>query len=125
MNVIFGLLPINLICCGAGDPGSIPGGGKLNAYPLPGGQLTSTHYSQYMPVLRIRDPVPFRPLDPGSGIGFFRTRISDPGSQPHIFENLLTILVKKFYNSLKIGPNFFLQQFKTEIFCNFEKFVDT
>jgi hypothetical protein len=41
------------------DPGSIPGGGKLNACPLPGGQLTSTHYSQYMPVLRIRDPVPF------------------------------------------------------------------
>jgi hypothetical protein len=44
-------------------------------------------------------------------------------SQPYIFENLLTILVKKFYNSLKIGPNFFLQQFKTEIICNFVKFV--
>jgi hypothetical protein len=26
--------------------------------------------------IRIRDPVPFRPLDPGSGIGFFR--IPDP-----------------------------------------------
>jgi hypothetical protein len=47
--------------------------------------------------------------------------ISDPGSQPHIFENLLTILV----NSLKIGRNFFLQQFKTEIICNFVKFVAT
>ncbi len=54
--------------CDAGDPGSFPGGGKLNACPLPGGQLTSTHYSQYKPVLRIRDP--FWPLDPGSGIGF-------------------------------------------------------
>jgi len=28
--------------------------------------------------IRIRDPVPFGPLDPGSGIGFFR--IPDPGS---------------------------------------------
>jgi hypothetical protein len=37
----------------------------------------------------------------------------------------LTILVKKFYNSLKIGPNIFLQQFKTEIICNFVKFVAT
>ncbi len=51
--------------------------------------------------------------------------LSDPGSQPHIFENLLTILVKKFDNSLKIGPNFFPQQFKTEIICNFVKFVAT
>jgi hypothetical protein len=45
--------------CDAGDPGSIPGGGKPNAYPLPGGQLTSTHYSQCKPVLQIQDPVPF------------------------------------------------------------------
>jgi hypothetical protein len=35
-------------------------------------------------VLRIRDPVPFLPLDPGSRIGFFR--ISDPGYQTHISE---------------------------------------
>ncbi len=87
--------------CDPGNLGSIPGGGKLNAW----------------------DTMPFWPLDPGSGIGFFR--ISDPGSQRHIFENLLTNLVKKFYNSLKIGPNFFLQQFKTEIICNFVKFVAT
>ena len=33
--------------CDAGDLGSIPGGGKLNACPLPGSQLTSTYYSQY------------------------------------------------------------------------------
>ncbi len=37
----------------------------------------------------------------------------------------MTILVKKFYNSLKISPIFFLQQFKTEIICNFVKFVAT
>ena len=42
--------------CDAGDPGSIPAGGKLNAW----------------------DTVPFWPLDPGSGIGFFR--IPDLGS---------------------------------------------
>ena len=43
----------------AGDPGSIPGGGKRNAW----------------------DTVPFWPVDPGSGIGFFsnpRSRILDP-----------------------------------------------
>jgi hypothetical protein len=40
--------------------------------------------------MRIRYPVPFRPLDPvpGSGIGFFR--IPDLGSQTHIFESLVT-----------------------------------
>jgi len=32
--------------------------------------------------IRIRDPVPLRPLDLGSGIGFFR--ILDPGSQIRI-----------------------------------------
>ena len=67
-------------------------------------------------------------LTPGSRIRnrFFpdpRSWILD--SNPIFFENLLTILVKKFYNSLKIGPNFFLQQFKTEIICKFGKFVAT
>ncbi len=42
--------------CDAGDSGSIPGGGKLKAW----------------------DTVPFWPLDPGSGKGFFR--IPDLGS---------------------------------------------
>jgi hypothetical protein len=32
-------------------------------------------------------------------------------------------LGKKFYNYLKTGPNFFLQQFKTKIINNFVKFV--
>ncbi len=39
--------------------------------------------------IRIRDPVPFWPLDPGSGIGFFQ--IPDLGSQTHIIESLVTI----------------------------------
>jgi hypothetical protein len=33
--------------------------------------------------------------------------------------------IKKFYNSLKIGPNFFLQQFKHKISFSFVKFVAT
>ncbi len=61
-------------------------------------------------------------LTPGSGIriGFFR--ISDPGSRipnPYFWELRDNFLGKKFYNSLKIGPNFFLQHFKNKIvkFC--------
>jgi hypothetical protein len=63
-------------------------------------------------------------LTPGSGI---RNRFfPDPGSQSHIFESLVTIFwAKKFYNSLKIGPNFFLQHLKNKIIFNFEKFVAT
>jgi hypothetical protein len=59
-----------------------------------------------LPVLRIRirDPVPFWPLDPGSGMGLFRI----PGTY---FEELLD---KKFYYSLKIDQ-FFLYHFRTKI----------
>ncbi len=71
--------------------------------------------------IRIRDPVPFWPLDPGSGIGLFR--IPDPIL---IFLELSdNFLGKKFYNSLKFGPNFFLQQFKNKIILHFVKFVVT
>ena len=58
--------------------------------------------------IRIRDPVPFWPLDPGSGIGFFR--IPDLGSRipnPYFWELIDNFLGKKFYNSLKICPNCF------------------
>jgi hypothetical protein len=68
----------------------------------------------------------------GSGIGCFLTPGSgirnkffpDPGSQDHIFcfDNFFG---KKFYNSLKIGPNFFLQHFKAKITYNFVNFVGT
>jgi hypothetical protein len=34
-------------------------------------------------------------------------------------------LGKKFYNSLKIGPNIFLQPFKNKITSNFVKYVTT
>ncbi len=46
-------------------------------------------------MLWIRDPVPFSPLGPGSGIGFFR--ISDSGFQTHIFERLI-----KFFISISL-----------------------
>ncbi len=62
----------------------------------------------------------FWPLDPGSGIGFFR--IPDLGSRipnPYFWELRDNFLGKKFYNSLKICLNFFLQHFKNKIvqFC--------
>jgi hypothetical protein len=74
------------------------------------------------PVLRIRiqDTGSGAFLTPGSRSGI-RNRffpdpgswISDPGSQTHIFERLVTIFWgKKFYNSLKIGPTFFYSTFQ-------------
>ncbi len=72
----------------------------------------------------IRDPVPFWPLDPGSEIGFFR--IPDLGSRipnPYFWELNDNILSKKFNNSLKIDPNFFVQHFKHKIIYNFVKFM--
>ncbi len=76
--------------------------------------------------IRIRDPVPFWPLDPdpGSGIGFF----PDLGSRiptPYFLELSDKFLGKKFYNSLKNRPNFFLQHLKNKIIFNFVKFVAT
>ncbi len=71
--------------------------------------------------IRIRDPVPFWPLDPGAGIGFFR--IPDP---KHIFWKFSdNFLGKKFYNSLKIYPNLFLQHLKHKIINTFVKSVAT
>jgi hypothetical protein len=46
--------------------------------------------------------------DPGSGI-------TDPGSRTQNFESLVTIFLGiKFYDSFKIGPNFFLNNFKNK-----------
>ncbi len=48
-------------------------------------------------------------LTPGTGMGFFR--IPDLGSRiprPYFEELFDKFFGKKFYNSLKIGPNFFL-----------------
>jgi hypothetical protein len=55
---------------------------------------------------------------------FFGSRISDP--KPIFLWSLVTIFLgKKFYNSLKIGPNIFLHHFKTKIILNVVKFVAT
>jgi hypothetical protein len=62
--------------------------------------------------------------DPESGMVFFR--IPDLGSRiprPYFKELFDNFFGKKFYNSLKIGPNFFLQHFKVKIIYNFVKFV--
>ncbi len=74
--------------------------------------------------IRIRDPVPFWPLNPESGI---RNRFfPDPGSQSHIFESLVKIFWLKSSKILwKLAQIFFLQHFKTKIIYNFVKFVAT
>jgi hypothetical protein len=66
--------------------------------------------------IRIRDPVPFLPLEPGSG-----PRITTP----YFLELSDKFLGKKFYNSLKTGPNLFLQHLKNKIIFNLVKFVAT
>jgi hypothetical protein len=92
--------------------------------PDPGGPKTS-----------VADPDPGSGafLTPGSGIRnrFFPdpgSRIPDLRSQipkPYFLELSDNFLGKKFYHSLKIGPNFFLHHFKTKIIFNFVKFVAT
>ncbi len=91
-------------------------------------------------MLWIRDPVPWLTPGPGSGIRnrFIPdsgSRISDPGSRiwdpgfripnPYFLELIDKLLGKKFYNSLKTGPNFFLHHLKNKIIFNFVKFVAT
>ncbi len=66
--------------------------------------ITRVNQLQFISVLRIRIRDPglgaFWPLDPGSGISFFRipdlgSRISDPGSQDYIFKSFLAIFLVK------------------------------
>ncbi len=55
------------------------------------------YYHSFMKiVLRIRYPVPF--ITPGSGI--LNKLFPDPRSQNHNFESLVTILWKRYYDSL-------------------------
>ncbi len=68
--------------------------------------------------IRTRDPVSLWPLDPGSGMGLFR--ISDPGSQTHIFESLVTTFwVKSSIILLNLAQNIFLEQFKNKIILRY------
>ncbi len=65
-------------------------------------------------------------LAPGSGI---RNRFfPEPGSRipnPYIWEHVENLFGKNFNNSLKIGPNFFLQHFINKIISNLVKLVTT
>jgi hypothetical protein len=74
----------------------------------------------------VADPGSGAFLTPGSGT---RNRFfPNPGSRipdPKLSELSDNFLGKKFYNSLKIGPNFFLQHFKNKIIFNVVKFVAT
>ncbi len=82
---------------------------------------------QFLPT-SVADP------DPGSGAfltpesGIPKRFFPDPGSRipnPYFWELIDNFLGKKFYNSLKIGPNYFLRHFKNKIIFNFVKFVAT
>ncbi len=66
--------------------------------------------------------------DPDPGSGAFLTLDPDPGSRiptPYFLELSDKFLGKKFYNSLKTGPNFFLQHLKNKIIFNFVTFLAT
>ncbi len=63
---------------------------------------------------------------PGSGIGLLR--IPDLGSRipnPYFLELSDKFSVKKFYNSLETGLDFFLPHFKNKIIFKFVKFLAT
>jgi hypothetical protein len=70
-----------------------------------------------------QDPGSVAFLTPGPRSGIRNRFIPDPGFR--ISELSDKFLGKKFYNSLKTRPNFFLQHFKNKLIYNFVKFVAT
>ncbi len=56
---------------------------------------------------------------------FFFPDLGSRIPNPYFWELSDNILGKKFYNYLKIGPNFFLRHFINKIFNNFVEFVAT
>jgi hypothetical protein len=76
-----------------------------------------------LPTTSVADPDPgsIAFLTPGPGSGIRNRFFPDPGSRIPLSE----FLGKKFYNSLKIGPNFFLRHLKNKIIFNFVIFVAT
>ncbi len=119
-------------CCDNCTAHLLRGGQEGGSTDAATGEFRKTEYHRMKWFLRLAmlqhfvadpDPVSGAFLTPGSGI---RNRFfPDPGSQTHIFESLVTYFGKKYNTSLKIGPNFFLQHFKTKIIFNFVKFVAT
>jgi hypothetical protein len=109
-------------CCESGSGAFLPPGSGMNFFPGWVFFLTFDTCSAYprlrlTPVLRIRDPVLFYPLDPtsGSGMNFFRIRdelFPDPGwiffpdPESQIFFTLnktKTLLLKAWEASKKIS----------------------
>jgi hypothetical protein len=95
-------------CGWAGHGPHVPagGGGRRRSQGLTGPTQRGEHQ-----VLGSADPDPGSGafLTPGSGIGFFR--IPDLGSwipNPYFWELSDNVWGKKFYNSLKLGPKFFV-----------------
>ncbi len=104
------LQPITRFPCSHSSPIGVPSACCLahfgcSSFLTPACQ-PATLFCLFPPVSRIRDPVPFWPLDPGSGMGFFR--IPDLGSQDHILQSFLTIfLVKSSIILWKLAQIFF------------------
>ncbi len=74
----------------------------------------------------IRDRVLFDPWIRDPEYVFSGSRISDPGSQDHIFKSFLTIfLVKSSIVLWKLAQILFLQHFKAKIIYNFVKSLAT
>jgi hypothetical protein len=83
-------------------------------------------YEKFNVLNSVEDPDPGSGafLTSGSGIrNRFFPYLGSRIPNPYLRELSDNFLGKKFYNSLKIGPNFFLQHLKTKIMFNFVKFV--
>ncbi len=101
-------------------------------YPVPmkfNFYLTKSIFFTHLHRSSVADPVPGSGafLTPGSGIRnrFFPDSLGSRITNPYFWELSENFLVKKFYDSLKIDLNFFLQHIKTKIIYNFVKFVAT
>ncbi len=86
-------------------------------------KLNCHHIVQIKPVsCNVADPDPGSGAFMTSGSGIRNRFFPDPGSRipnPHFWKLSDNFLGKKFYNSLKIGPNFFLHNFmNTPLFCS-------
>ncbi len=80
-------------------------------HKIPGSRKKGFSYFFSVLRIRIRDPVAFWPLDPRSGMGFFR--IPDLGSRDHILKSFLTIFwVKSSIILWKLAQIFFFSTSK-------------
>ncbi len=100
--------------------------GKVNLHASMDQQLIVIREADRLVNGSVADPGSGAFLTPGSGIrNRFFPDLESRILNPYIWELNDNFLCKKFYNSLKIGPNFFLQHLKTKIIFNLVKFVAT